>query len=171
MKHGCDTKAPCRRHCTHKNILQDEKTKIKLSLLWPFSYFSMKWTHLFNVQIQSFYCERKKGMDQVSATFVRVDRSNSLPPWLQDVSCIQVSFFCHPLPQDNSLPLLKKYKSHLCFSAGSQTKPRRLRPPAERNLHLHIPKCHPDSDTHCSLCKITVIVKMNTMIARERWWR
>lgn len=66
----------------------------------------------------------------------------------------------------NSLPILKTHKLHLCLSVGSETKARRLWPPGERNLHFHISNPHSNSDTHCSLYKMIVVVKMNMMIAR-----
>lgn len=53
-----------------------------------------------------------------------------------------------------------------CFSVGSDTKPGRLWPPGETNLHFLISHPHSDGDTYSSLNKMMVIVKMNMMIVR-----
>lgn len=53
-----------------------------------------------------------------------------------------------------------------CLSVGADTKPRRMWPHGEANLHFRISHPHSDGDTHCSLYKMVVIVKMNMMIVR-----
>lgn len=53
-----------------------------------------------------------------------------------------------------------------CLSVGADTKPRRMWPHGEANLHFHISHPHSDGDTHCSRYKMVVIVKMNMMIVR-----
>lgn len=53
-----------------------------------------------------------------------------------------------------------------CLSVGADTKPRRMWPHGEANLHFHISHPHSDGDTHCSLYKMVVIAKMNMMIVR-----